>query len=169
MLKLLLVEDDPALQFTIQTALEAKGYLVDAVSTTGDALDRLNSGVAYPVVVSDIYVDDGGQKPPKPAELEAGQELEDNGALLIGDKGKLVAGTYGENLHFLPESRMVEYKWPAQTIPRVPKESPHLDFIQAGKAARRLARISTFPALSRKWPCWATWPCVWARKLNGTR
>jgi len=58
MLKLLLVEDDPALQFTIQTALEAKGYLVDAVSTTGDALDRLNAGEAYPVVVSDIYVDE---------------------------------------------------------------------------------------------------------------
>jgi DNA-binding NtrC family response regulator len=57
MLKLLLVEDDPALQFTIQTALEAKGYLVDAVSTTGDALDRLN-GEAYPIVVSDIYVDE---------------------------------------------------------------------------------------------------------------
>jgi len=52
------VEDDPALQFTIQTALEAKGYLVDAVSTTGDALDRLNAGEAYPVVVSDIYVDE---------------------------------------------------------------------------------------------------------------
>jgi DNA-binding NtrC family response regulator len=58
MLKLLLVEDDPALQFTIQTALEAKGYLVDAVSTTGDALERLNAGEAYPVVVSDIYVDE---------------------------------------------------------------------------------------------------------------
>ena len=57
MLKLLLVEDDPALQFTIQTALEAKGYLVDAVSTTGDALDRLNAE-AYPIVVSDIYVDE---------------------------------------------------------------------------------------------------------------
>ncbi|MGD0048177.1 MAG: sigma-54 dependent transcriptional regulator [Bryobacteraceae bacterium] len=57
MLKLLLVEDDPALQFTIQTALEAKGYLVDAVSTTGDALERLE-GEAYPVVVSDIYVDE---------------------------------------------------------------------------------------------------------------
>jgi DNA-binding NtrC family response regulator len=58
MLKLLLVEDDPALQFTIQTALEAKGYQVDAVSTTGDALDRLNAGEAYPIVVSDIYVDE---------------------------------------------------------------------------------------------------------------
>jgi len=37
MLKLLLVEDDPALQFTIQTALEAKGYLVDAVSLTQES------------------------------------------------------------------------------------------------------------------------------------
>src|SRR5436190_1948373 len=40
MQKLLLVEDDPALQFTIQTALEEKGYAVDAVSTTGEAIER---------------------------------------------------------------------------------------------------------------------------------
>jgi len=58
MLKLLLVEDDPALQFTIQTALEEKGYAVDAVSTTGDAIERLSGGEAYPIVVSDIYVDE---------------------------------------------------------------------------------------------------------------
>jgi DNA-binding NtrC family response regulator len=55
--KLLLVEDDPALQFTIQTALEANGYEVDAASTTGEAIDRL--GVqAYPIVISDIYIDE---------------------------------------------------------------------------------------------------------------
>ena len=57
MQKLLLVEDDPALQFTIQTALEEKGYEVDAVSTTGEAIDRLSDG-AYPIVISDIYVDE---------------------------------------------------------------------------------------------------------------
>jgi DNA-binding NtrC family response regulator len=57
MQKLLLVEDDPALQFTIQTALEEKGYAVDAVSTTGEAIDRLSDG-AYPIVISDIYVDE---------------------------------------------------------------------------------------------------------------
>jgi DNA-binding NtrC family response regulator len=55
--KLLLVEDDPALQFTIQTALEAKGYEVDAASSTGDALERLAAD-AYPLVVSDIYIDE---------------------------------------------------------------------------------------------------------------
>jgi len=57
MQNLLLVEDDPALQFTIQTALEEKGYGVDAVSTTGEALERLNSS-SYPIVISDIYIDE---------------------------------------------------------------------------------------------------------------
>jgi DNA-binding NtrC family response regulator len=57
MQKLLLVEDDPALQLTIQVALEEKGYAVDAVSTTGEALERLN-GNAYPIVISDIYIDE---------------------------------------------------------------------------------------------------------------
>jgi len=56
--KLLLVEDDPALQFTILTALEEKGYTVDAVSTTGEAIERLSDS-AYPIVISDIYIDEG--------------------------------------------------------------------------------------------------------------
>jgi DNA-binding NtrC family response regulator len=55
--KLLLVEDDPALQLTIQTALEEKGYAVDAVFTTGEALDRLTQET-FPIVISDIYVDE---------------------------------------------------------------------------------------------------------------
>src|SRR5581483_8267490 len=57
MQRLLLVEDDPALQFTIQTALEEKGYAVDAVSTTGEAIERLAER-AYPIVISDIYIDE---------------------------------------------------------------------------------------------------------------
>ena len=57
MQKILLVEDDPALQFTILTALEEKGYAVDGVSTTAEAIERLGSD-AYPIVVSDIYIDE---------------------------------------------------------------------------------------------------------------
>ena len=57
MQRLLLVEDDPALQFTILTALEEKGYAVDAVSTTGEAMERLR-GSSYPIVISDIYIDE---------------------------------------------------------------------------------------------------------------
>jgi DNA-binding NtrC family response regulator len=55
--KLLLVEDDTGLQTTIVMALEANGYAVDAVSTTGEAIEKL-SGTAYPIVISDIYVDE---------------------------------------------------------------------------------------------------------------
>ncbi|MGP8244549.1 MAG: sigma-54-dependent transcriptional regulator [Bryobacteraceae bacterium] len=55
--KLLLVEDDPALQFTIQTALEEKGYAVESASTTGEAIERL-AGTAYAIVITDIYIDE---------------------------------------------------------------------------------------------------------------
>src|SRR5438876_584079 len=57
MQRLLLVDDDPALQFTILTALEEQGYAVDAVSTTGEAIERLGDS-AYPIVISDIYIDE---------------------------------------------------------------------------------------------------------------
>ena len=57
MQKILLVEDDPALQLTLQTGLEVEGYSVDAASTTGEAMERL-SGTAYPIIISDIYIDE---------------------------------------------------------------------------------------------------------------
>ena len=47
MAKLLLVEDDPALQFTIATALEAKGYEVDAAATI-ELRATLRAGTAVP-------------------------------------------------------------------------------------------------------------------------
>src|SRR5450631_3755232 len=57
MQKILLVEDDPNLQLTILTALEAQGYTVDAASTTVEAMERLTDN-AYPVVLTDIYIDE---------------------------------------------------------------------------------------------------------------
>src|SRR5215467_6538557 len=57
MAKILLVEDDPALQLTLQTGLEMEGYQVDAASTTGEAMERINGG-SYPIVISDIYIDE---------------------------------------------------------------------------------------------------------------
>jgi hypothetical protein len=75
---------------------------------------------------------DSGQKPPRPAELEAA-ELEDNGSLFIGDKGKIFSGVYGANPRLLPESTMADYKRPPKTIARVPGNSPHQDWIRACK------------------------------------
>ena len=55
---ILLVEDDSSVRTTIVTFLEMEGFGVEAVSTTRDALARLTNR-QYPLVISDIYIDDG--------------------------------------------------------------------------------------------------------------
>src|SRR5580698_3555786 len=57
MQRLLVVEDDPAVRTTVVTFLELEGYSVDAVASTGEALERLSQN-SYPIVISDIYIDD---------------------------------------------------------------------------------------------------------------
>jgi DNA-binding NtrC family response regulator len=54
---LLLVEDDPSVRSTISTFLELEGFVVEAVSSTREAISRLNAG-QYPIVISDIYIDE---------------------------------------------------------------------------------------------------------------
>src|SRR2546430_764586 len=54
--RLLIVEDDAGVRTTIVNFLELEGYAVDAVASTDEALERLNEN-AYPIVISDIYVD----------------------------------------------------------------------------------------------------------------
>jgi DNA-binding NtrC family response regulator len=55
--QILVVEDDPGVRTTIVTFLEFEGFQVEAVSNTRDAIDRL-SKQSYPLIVSDIYIDD---------------------------------------------------------------------------------------------------------------
>src|SRR5205814_8080180 len=55
--RLLVVEDDPGVRTTIVTCLELEGYTVDAASSTKEAIERLNAA-SYPIVISDIYIDD---------------------------------------------------------------------------------------------------------------
>src|SRR5947209_18865289 len=57
MQKLLIVEDDPSVRTTMVTCLELEGYTVDAVASTREAIDRLQSQ-SYPIVISDIYLDE---------------------------------------------------------------------------------------------------------------
>src|SRR5580698_4947172 len=56
MMRLLVVEDDAAVRTTIVTFLELEGYAVDAVPSTSEALERLQEN-SYPIVISDIYID----------------------------------------------------------------------------------------------------------------
>ncbi len=80
---------------------------------------------------------DGGLMPPRPDELEDGQEMgdEDGGLLFIGDKGKLMAGCYGRNPQLLPLSRMKDFTPPAPTIPRIEgsQEGHEADWVRACK------------------------------------
>lgn len=57
MQKLLIVEDDQSVRTTMVTCLELEGYAVEAVSSTHEALDRLEKQ-SYPIVISDIYLDE---------------------------------------------------------------------------------------------------------------
>lgn len=54
--RLLIVEDDAGVRTTIVNFLELEGYTVDAASSTDEALERLKQQ-AYPIVISDIYID----------------------------------------------------------------------------------------------------------------
>jgi len=56
MQRLLVVEDDAGVRTTIVNFLELEGYAVDAVSSTDEALARLDQK-PYPIVISDIYID----------------------------------------------------------------------------------------------------------------
>lgn len=57
MSSLLVVEDDTSVRNTLVTFLELEGYAVEAVSTTQEAMQRLDTH-AFPIVVSDIYLDE---------------------------------------------------------------------------------------------------------------
>jgi predicted dehydrogenase len=78
---------------------------------------------------------DGGKLPPRPKELEEGREMGEgpNGQLLIGDKGALMAGTYGGSPRIIPETKMKEFlkNRPPKTIPR--SKGHYKDWILACK------------------------------------
>jgi predicted dehydrogenase len=58
----------------------------------------------------DLFWYDGGMKPPTPDELENGGELQPEGMMFVGDKGKILAGFRGEGARIIPEQKMREYR-----------------------------------------------------------
>ena len=76
---------------------------------------------------------DGRLLPPRPEELEPDRELPKSGAIIVGDKGKMLHGSHGAgSLRIIPEERMKAYQRPAKTIPRV-RGSHEDDWIRACK------------------------------------
>jgi len=92
----------------------------------------------------DIFWYDGGIRPATPDELLAdNKEFEQEGMMLVGDKGKILAGFRGENPRLIPESRMREYRT-AKGIPEPqperrggggsgPRDTAWLDAFRGGK------------------------------------
>lgn len=61
---------------------------------------------------------DGGLKPPRPAELEAGRKMPGDGILYVGTKGVMMAGGSSGTPRLLPEAKMAVYKAPPKTLER---------------------------------------------------
>ena len=61
---------------------------------------------------------EGGLKPPRPVELEAGRDMPQDGILYRGTKGVMMASGASGVPRLLPESRMKEYKMPPETLER---------------------------------------------------
>jgi len=66
---------------------------------------------------------DGGLRPPMPKELASdGGQLPAEGLLLVGDRGKILAGFTGDDPRLIPAARMRDFKPPAPTLPRPMEE-----------------------------------------------
>jgi predicted dehydrogenase len=92
---------------------------------------------------------EGGEKPAKPAQLEAGRELAKGGQLIVGSKGTVYDGNdYCNSPRFIPESLHKELaeggKFPPKTVPRVPNNNPHTEWIAAIRANKPEAAGSNF-------------------------
>ncbi len=83
---------------------------------------------------------DGGLMPARPAGLEPGRRMgdDDGGILLIGEKGAIMAGCYGESPRIVPESGMKKYKRPRRTLERIPDgpDGHEQDWIRACKGGK---------------------------------
>ena len=78
---------------------------------------------------------DGPEKPPRPEELDRDDKLPGTGALVVGDKGKIIYGSHGAGgLRIIPESRMEGRKKTPQRLPKSPGH--HQEWIEACKGGK---------------------------------
>jgi len=74
---------------------------------------------------------DGGKQPPRPAGLEPGRQLGDNGIYFVGSKGVILCGGWAGAPRLVPETLMKDFQRPPKTIPRSIGHIP--EWVQACK------------------------------------
>ncbi len=97
---LLLVEDDTSVRNTLSTFLDLEGYQVDAVSSTRAAMEKLLNA-PYPIVISDIYLDERTGLDVLRAAKEANSECR---VILMSARGSMetvMAATRGGAFEYL--------------------------------------------------------------------
>ncbi len=82
---------------------------------------------------------DGDFGIPQPEELtKENRKVVGIGAVVIGDKGKIMHGSHGAGgVRLIPEASMKGFKAPGKTLPRVPKGNHQQDWIQAIREGRQ--------------------------------
>ena len=79
---------------------------------------------------------DGVNKIPRPEDLEPGRQVPGTGAIVIGDKGKIMYGSHGAGgVRIFPEEKMKAYKRPPETLPRV--RNHYHDWLEAIRNNRK--------------------------------
>jgi len=76
---------------------------------------------------------DGGLKPPRPADLEPGVRLHNDGLMFIGEKGTILSGFSG-GPRLVPDAKNQTFTPPAKTIPR--SIGHYLEWIAAAKGGK---------------------------------
>jgi predicted dehydrogenase len=77
---------------------------------------------------------EGGKKPAKPAQMEENRQLAKGGQLLIGSKATVYDGNdYCNSPRIIPETKhqQLQATFPGKTIPRVPENNPHKEWLAA--------------------------------------
>jgi predicted dehydrogenase len=90
---------------------------------------------------------EGGKKPAKPAQMEADRQLAKGGQLIIGSKATVYDGNdYCNSPRIVPESlhQKLQASFPPKTLPRVPQNEPHREWITGIRANNPLHAGSNF-------------------------
>ena len=75
---------------------------------------------------------DGSKMPSRPLELDRGTDLDKNGILFVGDRGKLLGGGWADSPRLIPEAKNKAYGKPPKVLARSPGH--HKEWILACKA-----------------------------------